>query len=66
VPGFPGTEAYPPQPMMKQIRRFLDDYASRGGKYEELAVPEAGHVPFITHPDEFNRPFHAFLERQHS
>ena len=63
VAGFPGTEAYPPQPMMKQIRRFLEDYTRRGGCYEEFAVAESGHVPFITHPDEFNRPFHAFLER---
>lgn len=64
VPGYPGPEAYPPQPMMKQIRRFLDDYTRHDGRYQEVAVEGSGHVPFITHPDEFNRPFHAFLERQ--
>jgi pimeloyl-ACP methyl ester carboxylesterase len=64
VPDYPGPKVYPPQPMMKQIRRFLDDYTSRGGHYEEISVEGAGHVPFITHPDEFNRPFHEFLGRK--
>ena len=63
LPGFPGAEAYPCQPMMDQIRKMLDDYASAGGSYDEFAVPESGHVPFITHPEEFNRVFHEHLER---
>jgi pimeloyl-ACP methyl ester carboxylesterase len=52
---------YPPQPMMEQIRTLLEAYASHGGNYEEVAVEGSGHVPFITHPDEFNRVFHTFL-----
>ena len=63
LPGFPGSEAYPPQPMMDQIRKMLDDYSAAGGSYEEVAIEGSGHVPFITHPDEFNRVFHAHLER---
>ena len=63
LPGYPGPEAYPPQPMMDQIRKMLDDYSGRGGSYEEVAIADCGHVPFITHPDEFNRAFHAYLER---
>jgi len=63
LPGFPGSEAYPPQPMMDQIRKLLDDYSAAGGSYEEVAIEGSGHVPFITHPDEFNRVFHAHLER---
>ena len=64
VPGFPGSDAYPPQPMMKQIRRFLSDYSDRGGDFAEAPIAGSGHVPFITHPNEFNRLFHAFITRQ--
>ena len=58
---YPGPEAYPPQPMMDQIRKMLDDYGARGGVCEEVAVQGSGHVPFLSHPDEFNRAFHAHL-----
>ena len=62
LPGFPGADAYPPQPMMEQIRTLLEAYASHGGSYEEVAIEGSGHVPFITHQDEFNKVFHAFLQ----
>ncbi len=63
LPGFPGSAAYPPQPMMDQIRKMLDDYRGVGGTYEEVAIADSGHVPFITHPEAFNRAFHSHLER---
>ena len=63
LPGFPGAERYPPQPMMEQIRVLLKAYAEAGGHYQETAIKGSGHVPFITHQDEFNEVFHAFLER---
>jgi pimeloyl-ACP methyl ester carboxylesterase len=63
LPGYPGPDAYPPQPMMDQIRKLLDDYTAAGGSYDEVAIPGAGHAPFITHPDEFNHVFHAYLEK---
>ncbi len=62
LPGFPGAEEYPPQPMMDQIRTLLDDYARHGGSYEEVAVEGSGHVPFLSHQAEFNSVFHAHLE----
>jgi len=65
LPGFPGAEDYPPQPMMDQIRTVLDNYTSHGGTYQEVAVEGSGHVPFISHPDDFNRVFHAHLEQFH-
>jgi len=61
--GWPGEEAYPPQPMMQQIRRMLEDYAGAGGHYGEVAIEGAGHVPFLSHPEAFNRAFHAQLLR---
>ncbi|MEA2024316.1 MAG: alpha/beta hydrolase [Actinomycetota bacterium] len=63
LPGFPGTDEYPNQPMMDQIRTVLDDYAARGGTYKEVAIEGSGHVPFFSHPDEFNSAFHAYLEQ---
>ncbi|MGB5167529.1 MAG: alpha/beta hydrolase [Acidimicrobiia bacterium] len=66
LPGYPGEEAYPPQPMMDQIRTALDDYTAHGGSYEEVAVAGSGHVPFMSHPDEFNRVFHAYLEQDNT
>lgn len=62
LPGYPGPERYPPQPMMRQIRAVLEAWAARGGRYREVAVEGAGHVPFISHADEFNAAFHAHLE----
>ena len=49
--------------MMDQIRKMLDDYTRSGGTYAEVAIGDCGHVPFITHPDKFNRAFHAHLDR---
>jgi len=53
VPGWPGEEVYPPQPMVGQVRSVLDRYQARGGAYEEVVIAEAGHSPYIEHPDEF-------------
>ena len=63
LPGFPGSEAYPPQPMMDQIRKMLDDYTAAGGSYDEVVIPDCGHVPFITRIEEFDKAFHAHLAK---
>ena len=62
LPGFPGEDKYPPQPMMEQIRKLLEDYTGAGGTFHEVSVERCGHVPFISHQDEFNRVFHCYLE----
>ena len=53
VPGWPGAEEFPPQPMLAQIRGVLDSYAAGGGAYTEEVFPECGHSPHIEHPDRF-------------
>lgn len=61
VPGYPGPEAYPPQPMLAQTRAVLDRYVEAGGRYTEHVVDDCGHVPFIEQPDTFNELLHAHL-----
>ena len=63
VPGWPGPEDCPPQPMLEQIRAVLETYEEKGGSYEEEVIPDAGHSPFIEKPDEFNELFHGFLKK---
>lgn len=63
VPGWPGDEVYPPQPMVSQTRFVLDDYAANGGSYEEHVIENAGHGPHIEKQAEFEAIFHSFLKK---
>jgi pimeloyl-ACP methyl ester carboxylesterase len=53
VPGWPGDEVYPPQPMVGQTRKVLEQYAANGGKFWEKVIADTGHAPYIEKPDEF-------------
>jgi pimeloyl-ACP methyl ester carboxylesterase len=53
VPGWPGDEAAPPQPMVAQTRAVLERYAAAGGTYHEVAFPACGHSPHLERPAEF-------------
>jgi pimeloyl-ACP methyl ester carboxylesterase len=53
VPGWPGAEIYPPQPMVGQMRATLDRYRAAGGRYEEHLLADCGHSPHLERPDEF-------------
>ncbi len=64
LPGWPGQEAFPPQPMLGQTRAVLDQYAAYGGSYREVVVQDTGHVPFIEKPEEFNRLLLDHLKQQ--
>lgn len=63
VPGWPGADIYPPQPMLMQTRAVLDNYRSKGGLFEEIVITDTGHCPYIEKPDEFMDVFLAFLRR---
>lgn len=63
VPGWPGPDVFPPQPMVTQTRAVLDAYAANGGDYREVVVPSCGHSPHIEHPDAFNKTLLRFLEQ---
>ena len=61
IPGWPGADVFPPQPMVGQTRAVLDKYQAAGGLYEEVVIEDTGHTPYIEKPDEFNRVFHAHI-----
>jgi pimeloyl-ACP methyl ester carboxylesterase len=53
VPGWPGEDAFAPQPMVTQTRSVLDRYAATGGAYREVVLPDVGHSPHVERPQEF-------------
>ena len=61
VPGWPGADVYPPQPMVSQTRAVLDQYVGQGGRYNEVVIPNTGHTPFIEEPDKFAALLEAHL-----
>ncbi|XWX03609.1 alpha/beta hydrolase [Aggregatilineales bacterium SYSU G02658] len=61
VPGWPGAEVYPPQPMVGQTRAVLEQYKAHGGHYEEVVFENCGHTPFIEQPQAFNAALHRHL-----
>ncbi len=61
IPGFPGTDVYPPQPMVAQTRAWLHRYQNAGGSYREVVLENSGHVPYIDDAQSFNGVFHAHL-----
>ncbi len=65
VPGWPGAEEYPPQPMVSQTRHVLDRYAESGGSYEEHVVAESGHCVYLNRAEAFQDLLNAFL-KEHS
>lgn len=61
VPGWPGADVFPSQPMVSQMRAVLDRYRDGGGAYDEVIVADCGHSPHIEKPEEFRKVFFAFL-----
>ena len=64
VPGWPGEEVYPPQPMVSQIRAVLEAYTTNGGSYREELIEGCGHSPQVEKPEEFRRALLGFLEER--
>ncbi len=61
IPGWPGDEVAPPQPMIAQTRAVLERYAAAGGDYRELAFDGVGHSAHLERPAEFVEAFVAHL-----
>lgn len=62
VPGWPGEEVYPPQPMVSQTRDVLDRYRQNGGAYAEVVIADTGHTPYVEKPAEFMAAFLKMLK----
>jgi pimeloyl-ACP methyl ester carboxylesterase len=63
VPGWPGAEVYPPQPMVGQTRAVLEKYQAQGGSFHEVVIAGTGHCPYIEKPAEFMAEFGPFVQQ---
>ena len=53
IPGWPGEQTWPPQPMVAQTRSVLLGYAASGGRFREVVIDDAGHGPHLDQPEKF-------------
>lgn len=61
VPGWPGEEVFPPQPMVTQIRNVLDEYEKRGGRVQVEMFEGSGHGPIFDQAERWRKLFFEFL-----
>lgn len=61
VPGWPGEEVFPPQPMVSQMRAVLAQYQANNGRAQEVTLADCGHSPHIEKAAEFEAVLRAFL-----
>ena len=61
VPGWPGEEAFPPQPMVTQIRDVLERYRDAGGDVVMEMFEGSGHFPAIDARERFAEVFFGFV-----
>ncbi len=61
IPGWPGDEVAPPQPMVTQTRAVLDRYRDAGGAVTELALEDSGHSPHLDQAAAFDRALAAHI-----
>lgn len=61
IPGWPGDDVYPPQPMVTQIRNVLDRYAAAGGRVQVEMFEGSGHGPIFDAADRWSKLFFEFL-----
>lgn len=61
VPGWPGDDIFPPQPMVSQTRAVLERYAANGGRAREVVIEDSGHSPHVEKPEAFMQALREFL-----
>nr|WP_281380912.1 alpha/beta hydrolase [Nocardioides panaciterrulae] len=61
IPGWPGEEVFPAQPMVAQTRSVLRSYEAAGGDFTEVVLADCGHSPHLEDPAAFQELFFDFL-----
>lgn len=61
VPGWPGAEAAPPQPMVSQLRSLLERAGGDRPAFTELVYPATGHSPHLEDRARFAADLREFL-----
>ena len=61
VPGWPGEEVFPPQPMVTQIRNVLEQYRKKGGRVAMEMFEGSGHGPVFDAAERWSNVFFKFL-----
>jgi hypothetical protein len=61
VPGWPGADVVPPQPMLGQLRDFFTAYGEKGGRVETEMFEGSGHFPVADAFDRWRKVFTDFL-----
>lgn len=62
IPGWPGEDDFPPQPMVTQIRDVLERYEANGGRVEMKMFAGSGHGPHVDAAGDWSETFFAFLD----
>lgn len=62
LPGWPGIDVFPPQPMVTQIRDVLGRYAAAGGAVRTEIFEGSGHGPMFDAAERWKGVFFDFLE----
>jgi pimeloyl-ACP methyl ester carboxylesterase len=61
LPGWPGADVMPPQPMVSQIREVLAAYEKAGGSVRTELFEGSGHGPLFDAEDAWREVFLTFL-----
>jgi len=61
VPGWPGEDVFPPQPMVSQIRDVLERYSAAGGRVQIEMFGGSGHGPHFDAAERWRATFFDFL-----
>ena len=61
IPGWPGADVFPPQPMVTQIRDVLTAYRDKGGRVEMEMFEGSGHFPVADAFERWRKLFVDFL-----
>jgi pimeloyl-ACP methyl ester carboxylesterase len=62
VPGWPGDDVFPPQPMVSQIRDVLERYRAADGRVQIEMFEGSGHFPAIDAHERWSATFFGFLD----